>query len=385
MSAAPRGPLEGVRVVELAGVGPGPMAAMLLADLGASVIRIDRPTPSGLGIERPPRFNLLNRGRPSLIIDLKAEAGRALVLELVAQADALIEGFRPGTMERMGLGPDRCLERNPRLVYGRMTGWGQTGPLARSAGHDINYVALTGALAAIGRRGEPPALPLNLIGDFAGGALYLVIGVLGAILHARSTGTGQVVDAAIVEGVNSLMTLFHGSIACGVHRPERGTNITDGGAYYWDTYRCADGQWVSVGPIEHKFRQQLLELMGLAALDPPLDERPQDEARASLQAAFATRTRDEWCALLEGTDACFAPVLSLTEAPDHFHQRSREAFVEIDGIVQPAPAPRFSRTPPGRPLPPQAPGAGSRAALLAWGWPAERVDELCRSGVVVQR
>jgi alpha-methylacyl-CoA racemase len=355
--AASRGPLDGVKIVEFAGVGPCPMAAMLLADLGATVVRIDRPTPSGLGVARPDRYNLLNRSRPSLVVDLKNPAGLALALDLVARADGLVEGFRPGTMERIGLGPEACLARNPRLVYGRMTGWGQAGPLAMSAAHDINYVALTGALAAVGRQGEPPALPLNLVGDFAGGALYLALGVLSGIVSTRSGGLGQVVDTAIVDGAASLMTLYYGSIACGVQKIERGTNITDGGAYYWDTYRCADGRYVSVGAIEGKFRQQLLELIGLHELDPPLDKRPLEEAREIMRTTVATRTRDEWSRLLEGTDACFAPVLTMEEAPDHPHNQSRGTFVEIDGIVQPEPAPRFSLTPAPLTTPPQATGA----------------------------
>jgi alpha-methylacyl-CoA racemase len=380
-----QGPLAGVKIVEFAGVGPCPMAAMLLADLGATVIRIDRPTPSGLGVQRPDRFNLLNRSRDSVVIDLKASAGVELALDLVSRADALLEGFRPGTMERIGLGPDACLARNPKLVYGRMTGWGQDGPLAMAAGHDINYVALTGALAAIGRQGERPALPLNLVGDFAGGSLYLALGVLSGILHARASGQGQVVDAAIVDGAASLMTLFFGSIACGVQSLERGTNITDGGAYYWDTYACADGKYVSVGPIESKFRALMLQRMGLDQLDPPLDQRAQDEARDLLRAAFAGRSRDEWCALLEGTDACFAPVLDMAEAPHHPHNQARGTFIEVDGIVQPAPAPRFTATPAGTPTPPQATGAGSRSGLAAFGLDAARIDALCEERVVLQR
>lgn len=385
MNGSGSGPLAGVKVVEFAGIGPGPMAAMVLADLGANIIRIDRPTPSGLGVARPDRFNLLNRNRSSIIIDLKHPAGVALALDLVANADALIEGFRPGTMERIGLAPDVCLARNPRLVYGRMTGWGQTGPLAMAAAHDINYVAVTGALAALGRQGEPPALPLNLIGDFAGGSLYLAVGILSGILSARHSGAGQVVDAAIVDGVGSLMTLYYGSIACGVHNIERGSNVTDGGAYFWDTYACADGKFVTVAPIERKFRQQLLQLIGLDKLDPPLDERRVSEAREIMRATFAGKTQGEWCSILEGTDCCFAPVLTMKEAPSHPHNVSRNAFVEVDGIVQPAPAPRFDRTPAAVPTPPQPPGAGSRVALAEWGWDEQAIDALCDSGVVLQR
>ncbi|MFH1604799.1 MAG: CaiB/BaiF CoA-transferase family protein [Pseudomonadota bacterium] len=381
------GPLAGVRVVEFGGIGPGPMCAMLLADLGADVIRIDRAVPSGLGIPRPDRFNLLNRSRPSVIIDIKRKEGVEAVLKLVERADALIEGFRPGTMERLGLGPDACLARNPRLAYGRMTGWGQEGPLALAAGHDINYIALTGVLHSIGRKGEPPGLPLNLIGDFGGGALYLALGIVSAVLEARASGKGQVVDAAMVDGAASLMTTFYGMHAFGQYNSERGTNVTDGGAYYWDTYQCADGAYVSIAPIEPKFRSELLHILGLDqpgsdAAVPPFAELSNEAAREALRSLFKTRTRTEWCALLEGTDACFAPVLSLAEAPQHPHNRARGTFVEVDGIVQPAPAPRFSRTPTGLPTPPESAGQSTLRALADWGFDAEEIERLGGAGVL---
>lgn len=379
------GPLAGVRILELGGVGPSPMAAMLLADLGATVLRIERPTPSGLGVQRPDRFMLLNRSRRSVIIDLKHPEGIALVLDLAASAEALFDPFRPGTTERLGLGPEDCFSRNKGLVYTRITGWGQDGPLAMSAGHDINYLAITGAAAALGRKGEPPALPLNLLGDFAGGALYAALGTISAILHARRTGEGQVVDAAIVDGAASLMTLFYGSVACGVQNVERGTNVLDGGAYYWDTYRCADGGFVSVAPIEPKFRAILIDKLGLAGHAPALDTLPPEEARAVLARIFAGHDRDHWARLFEGTDACVAPVLTMEEAPAHPHNRARGTFVAPDGIVQPAPAPRFSRTPSAMPRPPEAAGASSRRALAEWGVAASRIDALCEGGVVIQR
>lgn len=379
------GPLAGVRILELGGVGPSPMAAMLLADLGATVLRVERPQPSGLGIQRPDRFMLLNRSRQSVIIDLKNPEGIALVHDLIGAAEALFDPFRPGTTERLGLGPDECLARNKRLVYVRITGWGQDGPLAMSAGHDINYLSITGAAAALGRQGEAPALPLNLLGDFAGGSLYAALGAVSGILHARKTGEGQVVDAAIVDGAASLMTLFYGSLACGVQRIERGTNVLDGGAYYWDTYRCADGNYVSVAPVESKFRAIMFQKLGLADRSPALDELPVNEARAVLAATFAGHDRDHWAQLFEGTDACVAPVLNMQEAPLHPHNRARGTFVEPDGIVQPAPAPRFSRTPSALPTPPETAGASSRQALLEWGVPASKVEDLCASGVVIQK
>ena len=371
------GPLQGFRIIEFAGIGPGPMAAMLFADLGASVIRVDRLTPSGLGIGIPTRFELLARSRPSVALDLKHPDGLAVTFDLIAKADALIEGFRPGTMERLGLGPEPALARNPRLVYGRMTGWGQSGPLAQAAGHDLNYLALIGALHAIGRAGSKPTPPLNLVADFGGGALYLAFGMACAMIEAQRFGKGQVVDAAMTEGAASLMTMFYGLHAAGLHRLERGTNLLDSGSAIYETYECADGSFVAIAALELKFRKVLFEHLGLPYTT---DDGP--ELRGKLEKVFRTRTRDEWCALLEGTDACFAPVLTMAEAPRHPHNAARVSFVEIDGVVQPAPAPRFSRTPADRPTPPQALGAGSRTALADWGIPPERIDTLFAGGVL---
>jgi len=349
------GPLAGTKVIELAGIGPGPMCAMLLADMGATVLRIDRKEPSGLGVQRPLRYDLLLRGRYSVAVDLKSREGKALVLRLVEQADALIEGFRPGVTERLGLGPDDCLARNPHLVYGRVTGWGQDGPLAQAAGHDLNYIALAGALHAFGHRGQPPTPPLNLLGDFAGGALYLAFGLVCGILEAQRSGRGQVVDAAMVDGVASLMTSAVGAFAAGLATHERGANHLDGGAHFYNVYECADGGWISIAPIEGKFYGELLRRLDLdpASLPPQMEREQWPEVRARLADLFKTRARDEWRALLEGTDACFAPILTANEAPHHPHNAARGTYVNIDGIAQPAPAPRFSRTPPELPIPPQ--------------------------------
>ena len=366
------GPLRGVKVVEFAGIGPGPMAAMLLADLGATVLRLDRVEPSGLGVPKPLRYDLLLRGRGTIRLDLKSGAGRDLALDLLSGADACIEGFRPGTMERLGLAPDVALARNPRLVYGRMTGFGQTGPLAQAAGHDLNYIALTGALAAIGRKDGTPVPPLNLVGDFGGGSLFLALGVVSALLHARATGEGQVVDAAIVDGAAALMTPFYGMLAAGLQSLERGTNMLDSGYPLYEVYECADGRHVSVAPIEAKFQAELFRHLGLSP-------EPADTLRERLGACFRTRTRDEWCALLEGTDACFAGVLTMAEAPHHAHNLARGAFVTVDGVVQPAPAPRFSRTP--LPLP-RPPGPARPSALAAWGYDAEAVAALLAAGAL---
>src|SRR5271156_2307699 len=368
------GPLAGIKVVELTGIGPGPMCAMLLADLGATVLRIDRPGGSDLGLERPRHLDLLLRGRYSIALDLKSPAGKALALRLVERADGLLEGFRPGVAERLGLGPKDCLARNRRLVYGRVTGWGQDGPLAQAAGHDINYIALTGALHAFGRRGGPPTPPLNLIGDFAGGALYLAFGLVCGILEARRSGQGQVVDAAMIDGAASLMTAAVGAVAAGLSTHERGTNHLDTGAHFYNVYQCADGQWISIAPIEGKFYSELLRRLDIdpATMPPQMDRELWPEAQARFADLFKTRTRDEWCALLEGTDACFAPVLTTDEAPAHPHNTARGTYVEIDGIVQPAPAPRFSRTVPDLPIPPQPSGPQqAEAALSAWLDPAE--------------
>lgn len=371
------GPLAGIKVVELAGIGPGPMCAMLLADLGATVIRIDRKQPAELGIKRPLRYNLLLRNRPVITLDLKSPAGVEAALQLIERADALIEGFRPGVTERMGLGPDACLARNPRLAYGRMTGWGQDGPLAQTAGHDINYVAITGVLNAIGRTDQPPTVPLNLVGDYAGGSLYLAFGLLAAILNARSSGRGQVVDAAIVDGTASLATTFFGMHAAGMLNPGRGTNFADTGSHYYDVYECADGGWIAVGPIEAKFYAEFLQLLGVDAtlLGAQNDRANWPRAKATLAARFREQPRDHWAALFAPTDACVAPVLDWDEAPRHEHLAARGTFVEVDGIVQPAPAPRFSATPAAKPKPPQEiTPDNTRAALADWLAAGELAD-----------
>ncbi len=339
------GPLHGLKVIELAGIGPGPMAAMLMADMGATVLRVDRKEASGLGVPRPERFDLLLRNRRSIPLDLKQPAAVNLVLDLVARSDVLIEGFRPGVTERLGLGPTACLEKNPKLIYGRITCWGQQGPLANAVGHDINYIALTGALHAFGRAGQAPAVPLNLVGDFGGGTLYLVMGILAALHEMTSSGKGQVVDAAMVDGVASLMTQPHGTFAAGMMSNDRGTNITDSGAPFYDVYQCADGKWVSIGAVEKKFYAEVLRLLGLdALLADQWNRGAWAEAKTQIANAIKTRTRDAWCALFEGTESCFAPVLTLDEAPHHPHLQARGTYVEIDGVTQPAPAPRFSRS-----------------------------------------
>jgi len=310
-----------------------------------------------------------------LALDLKSLDGRALALRLVERADALIEGFRPGVTERLGLGPEDCLERNPRLVYGRVTGWGQDGPLAHAAGHDINYIALVGALHAFGRRGQPPTPPLNLIGDFAGGALYLAFGIVCGILEVQRSGRGQVVDAAMVDGAASLMMAFHGMVASGLATHERGTNHLDTGSHFYNVYECSDGRWISIAPIESKFYAELLRRLDIdpVVMPPQMDQAHWPEAQARLASLFKTRTREEWCELLEGTDACFAPVLTTDEATRHPHNSARQTYVEIDGIAQPAPAPRFSRTVPDMPIPPQPSNRGDEAEATLAGWlePAE--------------
>lgn len=363
------GPLAGVKIVELAGIGPGPMCAMLLADLGATVLRVERKVASGLGIARPLQYNLLLRGRKQIAVDLKNKAGVDFVLSLIEEADGLIEGFRPGVTERLGLGPEACLSRNPRLVYGRMTGWGQTGPLAQAAAHDLNYIAITGALAAIGRKDQPPSPPLSLVGDLGGGALYLAFGMLAAMIEARSSGKGQVVDAAISDGTAHLMTNFHGLRGAGLMSLERGTNFSDSGAPYYDVYECADGRYISIAPIEEKFFELLVEKIGLSLSElPPQNDRSQwPVLRQHFARRFKEKTAAEWTALLEGTDVCFAPVLTIDEAPDHPHMKERGVYVEIDGVVQPAPAPRFSRTVPENPRPAKA-AAETPATEALSGW-----------------
>ena len=379
------GPLRGIRIVEMVGIGPAPFAAMILADLGAEVIRIDRPTPSGNGIPRPPRFDLVARGRRAVTLDLKRPEAVACALDLVAAADGLIEGFRPGVMERLGLGAEPCLARNPRLVYGRLTGWGQNGPLAPTAGHDLNYLALTGVLHMIGREGERPVPPLNLVADYAGGSLMLAVGMLAALMHAQRTGEGQVVDAAMVDGVALLGTAMAGLHAAGFHNGPRGTNLLDGGAPFYDVYPCADGRYLSVAPIETKFRAVFLQGLGFdPACFPDMDDKASwPEARRLIGARLAERPRDEWCAVFEGRDACVAPVLSPCEAPDHPHNAARRTHAPIGGIVQPAPAPRFAGTPAPLPEPPESePGAEGAAILREWGIDAAHVESLIETGAL---
>jgi alpha-methylacyl-CoA racemase len=375
------GPLAGFRIVEIAGIGPAPMCAMLLADLGATVLRVERMQASGLGIDKPVRFEIMNRSRHAVAVDLKKKDGVETVLRLVAGADAFIEGFRPGVAERLGIGPERCLARNGRLVYGRMTGWGQTGPLAQAAGHDLNYIALTGVLDAIGRAGQKPTPPLNLVGDFGGGALYLALGIACGLLEAQRSGKGQVVDAAMTDGAASLMTMFFGMHAAGQFTTMRGTNILDSGAFFYEVYECADGRHVAVAPIEDKFLAELFRLLALDPADFPakLDAAGWPAAKKKLAAVFRTKTQAEWCRLLEGSDACFAPVLSLDEAPAHPHNKARGTFVTIDGITQPAPAPRFSRTPSATPTPPEAP---TSEALREWGFGEDEIAALREAGAV---
>jgi crotonobetainyl-CoA:carnitine CoA-transferase CaiB-like acyl-CoA transferase len=329
------------------------MCAMLLADLGAKVLRIDREQPSDLGVQRPREFDLLLRNRPAIRMNLKDPANQQRVLDLVSRADVLIEGFRPGVAERLGLGPEPCMKHNPRLIYGRMTGWGQGGPLAHSPGHDINYVALTGALHAIGRRGQPPSVPLNVVGDIGGGALYLAFGIMSALYETKHSGLGQIVDAAIVDGVASLMTQTQGSLGAGIMQHERGTNITDSGAPFYDVYECADGHFVSFGAIEPKFYAEMLQVLELdrGGLPAQWDRGGWEELRDAIAKRVRTKTRVEWVALFNDRETCFAPVLTLSEAPCNGHLRARETYVDIDGVVQPSPAPRFSRSMPDTPKP----------------------------------
>jgi alpha-methylacyl-CoA racemase len=375
------GPLHGVRVVELVGIGPGPFAAMLLADLGADVIRVDRPGGNALQLG-PAEKDILGRGRPSVAIDLKNPRGVETVLDLVASADVLIEGLRPGVTERLGLGPADCHARNPRLVYGRMTGWGQTGPLAQRAGHDINYISIAGALGAIGRADGPPQVPLNLVGDFAGGSLYLVTGVLAALTHARATGEGQVVDAAITDGTAHLMSMIVSMQQSGGWSDRRGTNLLDTGTPFYDVFETSDGGWMSVGPLEPQFFGVFMTGLGLSDAPGQFELGRWDELRALLTATFAGRTRAEWEQVFDGTDACVAPVLTMPEAYAHPHNVARGTYVERDGLTQPAPAPRFSATPATLTTPPQRAGASTTEALTAWG--IADVAGLIADGVAVQ-
>jgi alpha-methylacyl-CoA racemase len=381
------GPLKGLRVIEMVGIGPCPFAAMMLADMGAEVIRIDRkldPTAANPYPMLGTKYDVMARGRRSLALDLKNPCARRLLLDLVAKADALVEGFRPGVMERLGLGPDVCIERNPKLVYGRVTGWGQHGPLAQAAGHDLNYVALSGMLHAMGEADRPPAPPLNLVGDFGGGGMMLAFGVVCAMLEARTSGRGQVVDAAMTDGAALLGAMMYGLRAHGAWSAPRGANLLDGGAPFYATYACADGKFIAVGAIEPQFYARLLALAG--ADDPAFARQWRQDDWPALKeqfaALFATRTRADWCTLLEGTDACFAPVLDMDEAPRHAHNAARATFVDVDGVTQPAPAPRFSRTPGQAGPAAAAPGRDGAAILADWGWPPDAIATLRRDNII---
>ncbi len=373
-----QGPLTGVKIVEFAGIGPGPFCGMLLSDLGADVVRIDRKGPG-----RGSKFDVTGRGRRSVALDLKNPEAIETCLKLAEGADVLFEGFRPGVMERLGLGPDVVLKRNPRIVYGRMTGWGQTGPYAHAAGHDMNYIAISGALHAIGTE-DKPIPPLNLVGDFGGGALYLAFGILAGVIHARATGEGQVVDCAMSDGAASLMAMFYGMKASGMWKDDRRSNLLDGGAHFYDTYQCSCGGWVSIGSIEPQFYALLLEKTGIT--DPEFQAQMSREAwpglHAKLEAVIRTKSRDAWCELMAGTDVCFAPVLSLEEAPAHPHNAARQTFVTLDGVAQPAPAPRFSATPGQIQGPPPAIGCHNAEALKDWGFSEADIGRLSEIGAL---
>jgi alpha-methylacyl-CoA racemase len=376
------GPLAGFKIIEIAGIGPGPYAAMLLSDLGADVVRVDRPNAPAMNPEK----DVLNRGRPSIAVDLKNPDGIETVLRLVEQADALIEGFRPGVMERLGLGPDACHERNPRLVYGRMTGWGQEGPLSQTAGHDIDYIAIAGVLHNFTRQGERPMPPLNLVGDFGGGSMFLVMGVLAALLHAQRTGEGQVVDAAMVDGAASLMTMEWAFRGMGIWDTEApGTNLLDTGAPFYEVYECADGKWLAVGAIEGQFYAELIMGLGLegdATLPHQMDRSQWPAMKQRFTDLFRTKSRDEWWAIFEGTDACVAPVLSPGEARTQPHIAARSTIVDEWGVDQPAPAPRFSKTQTRLERPPSAPGADTDEALAAWGFSSGDIAKLREAGAI---
>jgi len=378
------GPLSGVRIIELAGIGPGPFCAMMLADMGADVIRVDRADRVRGGDPSAPPADVLNRGRRSIGVDLKSSEGRETVMRLVDGADGLIEGFRPGVTERLGLGPDDCAARNPALVYGRMTGWGQDGPYADAAGHDINYIALAGALDSFGREGQAPVPPINLVGDFGGGGMFLAFGMVCAILEAKSSGKGQVVDAAMVDGAATLMAFIHGFRAMGVWNDDRGTNMLDTGSHFYDVYECSDGTYVSIGSIEPQFYAELWETLGLddAKWDRQMSRNDWPALKEDLAAIFRTRTRDEWCTLMEHTDICFAPVLNVSEAPHHPHNVARGTFVDYEGVTQPRPAPRFSRTDSTIQRPPAHAGQHTDEVLAELGYATEEISSLREQGAV---
>jgi len=374
------GPLTGIRVVEMAGIGPGPFTAMMLSDLGAEVIRVDRISHKGTGH----RANVLNRGRKSIAVDLKNPRGVETTLRLIEQADVVLEGFRPGVMERLGLGPEECLSVNPRLIFGRMTGWGQTGPLSQAAWHDINYISIAGALGAMGYADRPPAPPLNLVGDFGGGAMYLLTGILAALVERATSGQGQIIDAAMTDGTASLLSPFFGLMAMNMWTTDRFSNRLDGGAFYYGSYECSDGKYISIGSLEPQFYALLLEKAEIT--DPEFQEQLDEAAwpakREKLNQLFKTRTRQQWCDIMEGTDVCFAPVLDLKEAPTHPHNIDRKTFVELEGVVQPAPAPRFSRTQGEIQGPAARAGEHTREVLSAWNFTDQEIGELQASGAI---
>ncbi len=378
------GPLEGIRIIELAGLGPSPFAGMMLADAGADIIRIDRSDRATFPPRQEPHVDLMNRGRRSVAVDLKHPDGVGLVLRLAEQADALTEGFRPGVAERLGLGPDVCLARNPKLVYGRMTGWGQEGPMAQAAGHDIDYIALAGALEPLGRVGERPVPPLNLVGDFGGGGMLLAYGMLAAIISAQRTGAGQVVDTAMVDGSALLMTMTYTLRAAGIWNDQRGTNLLDTGAHFYEVYETLDGGFIGVGAIEPQFYAELIRLLGLEGEELPgqMDRAAWPAMKERFAQVFATRTRAEWEAAFDGSDACAAPVLSPAEAPNHPHNQFRRTFTEVAGVVQPAPAPRFGATPSAIRRPPPNPGQHGDEALADWGMDAGEINDLRESGAI---
>ena len=382
------GPLTGYRIIEIAGIGPGPFAAMLLADMGAEVIRVERVGAVRGPAPETPHPDILRRGRRNLAIDLKHPDGIATLLDLVERADALVEGFRPGVMERLGAGPDVCLERNPKLVFGRMTGWGQDGPYAQAAGHDINYIALAGALAHYGRAGEPPTPPMNMVGDFGVGGMFLAFVVVCALLEASRSGEGQVVDTAMVDGTATLMAMFWTMSQTGLHdETRRGSNLLDTGAHFYDVYECSDGEYVSIGSIEPQFYAELMRLTGLSddpAFSQQMDREQWPALKERLADIFRSKSRDQWCDIMEHTDVCFAPVLRMSEAAEHAHNVDRGTFVEVGGMTQPAPAPRFSRTPARIDRPPAHDGQHTEELLAAWGVGDGRIAELIKSGAVKQ-
>lgn len=377
------GPLKGAKMVEIGSIGPGPFCAMMLADMGAEIIRIDRKNKPPISFLSE-KNEIMNRGRKSIAIDIKKSEGVETVLQLIEKADALIEGFRPGVMERLGLGPDVCFKKNPKLIYGRMTGWGQTGPLAHAAGHDINYISLSGALHAIGRRGDKPLPPLNLVGDFGGGGMFLAFGIACALFEAQKSGQGQVVDAGMVDGSAVLMSHTYSFLAGGFWEDKCGVNILDTGAYFYETYETADNKWISIGSIEPKFYALLLQKAEINDSDfnEQMDQQKWPELKEKIAKVFKSKTRDEWCEIMEGTDVCFAPVLSMTEAKNHPHNVARKTFVEIDGVTQAAPAPRFSRTKAEIQSPPPKHGEHTESALSEWGISDDDIERLKGSGVI---